>query len=815
MNVKDPGTLLVAWVIAPLLVALASAAIGEAVGAACSLRLGYLTVPTGFFAGIVVMTAALRVGVTGRGAVAAALVCVVVGAVVAVRERRRTRADRPREPGGRPWVWPTLAGTAAYALALAPLVGSGRSGILGYVLNNDPSVHIVMIDWLRDHGAAAIANPDSSYTAAANLASSGYPLGGHVWLIFAGLVTGTDTFHLWTPFMATAGGILAFAAFALVRSIGLTPPIAAAAAVLVASGYLPYSFQAESGFKEIAMAASVLTFAALFERAVDAGLTVRRSIPALLTAAGAAATFSLAAAAWLGPAVAIAALWLVRAVIRGRRAGRGRIFASPSRVAVAVAALIAAAVPVLITAWRFLDANRADFESPLQVGNLLAPVPFGEAFNIWFGHDYRYPTPVEPDLTTAAIVATAILAGIGCLAILWRRRPAPLLALLSGAAGTGAIVLTSESIYYEVKSYVVIAPVLGLATVAGLVWLHRRPRLSPVAVVLAAALAVGVLASDALVYAGAWVTPKERLGGLVEAGRRVPGDGPVLINDREYYAKYLLRRLRPWNSWEEWQPFRGFRWGEIPPPPPRSPDLDDYKDDLMARFPAIIERRRPGGSRPPGNYSKAFENRWYQVWLRTSRPPRVHLPLGIGSLSGSARLDCGARAARELLRAARGRGRTLRIAPARPRPKVAPTFNWGGTEVLEPGPARNFVKLRGGQGYAYARLRPGVRYRVWIQGAYGPGVRVTVGRRQLGEVRSDQEQFSGWHLVGEFVNSRRGAEAAVTGLDRPWLLAGSAWKDLTGPLAFERSDSEPQLRTIPATAAASLCGKRLDWVELI
>ena len=71
------------------------------------------------------------------------------------------------------------------------------------------------------------------------------------------------------------------------------------------------------------------------------------------------------------------------------------------------------------------------------------------------------------------------------------------------------------------------------------------------------------------------------------------------------------------------------------------PDFDDYRLDFYDRFPLLLERKRPGGSRPPGNYEPVEETAHYRVWRRTGPTPRAHLPLGGGEdVAGTARLDC-------------------------------------------------------------------------------------------------------------------------------------------------------------------------------
>ena len=70
MDLTDPLTLVAAWVIAPLLVALASAGIGVGLALVAGRPLGALTVHAGFGGGIALSSLLLTLGAGGRLTVA-------------------------------------------------------------------------------------------------------------------------------------------------------------------------------------------------------------------------------------------------------------------------------------------------------------------------------------------------------------------------------------------------------------------------------------------------------------------------------------------------------------------------------------------------------------------------------------------------------------------------------------------------------------------------------------------------------------------------------------------------------------------------
>jgi hypothetical protein len=477
-----------------------------------------------------------------------------------------------------------------------------------------------------------------------------------------------------------------------------------------------------------------------------------------------------------------------------------------------VVALVVA-LPSIVSSIDYLNQSEDLLLNPAQIGNLLGPVPWSEAFNIWFAFDYRLSEPDRETLTVIGILLAALFTVFGVLDALARRRAALLLALITGLAGM--IVISSRyAIYFDAKSYMALAPALGLATAAGVLWLWRRStRERAGALVLGSLLALGVLVSDGYVYAGVWNTPKDRFQEMIDIGKRFRGKGPLLVNEREEYSKYFLRDSLPWESWGSWQPDRGLRFPTVPAVP-TTPDFDYYTDAHMARFKLLLERKRPGGSRPPGNFEPVYETAHYRVWRRVGDPPRVHLPLGLKGLSGSSHLDCGDPSAKRLLdRARRSRSR-IRIALPRSVPIVSEPKQWDEYATWGPTPTEGFVSWHSGFAVETLPLAPG-RYAVYIQGSFGPGVRVHANGQPIGETFGDLGIQDSWQPLGTMRTSRKETSIVLVGLEKSNLRPGSRRYDITGRLAFVREPAEGTIKELDGRRARSLCGKRLDWVELL
>jgi len=805
MDIKAPSTLIHAWVLAPGVATLVALGIGRLLERAAGVRLGALILPAGFVGAIPIMVLPLELGVGGVATVLVATVAGLIGLVdhaVALVRRRETF-----ERG--PVAWAAGTAFAAYALMLAPLVGSGRAGVLGYVLNNDPAVHIGVVSLLRENGASVVQPTADSYHFMSGQFVTGYPIGSHVWPLLTDVIAGLDPFLAWTPMIALIAGMMALVLRALLLRLDAPAAVAAVGGALVACGYLPYSFGAQGGAKELLVALTLFAAIALFDEGLRQPGRWRPLIPSLFAAAAAVNTFGLAALPWLGTAGLFglgALLW------RARQEGMlGRTVAVMVGLTAAATAL---ALPSVLSSIEFAQANRGAIEDPAQVGNLLGPVPWTEAFNVWLSKDYRVDVPDLARATDVGMALVFVAAAIGLVQSI-RRRQFVLLAVLATAAAGTLFITRRYAIYFDAKTYVVLAPALGLVTAGGVVALLRGRRpWRVVGTLLGIALCAAVLASIAFVYRGASRTP-DRLQELTAIADRLDGRGPILVNDREDYARYLLRESRPWESWGAWQPARNFRSEVDPLPIPHAPDFDDYTTEHLNRFPLMLERKGPSGSRPPASHRPWFETESYRVWRRAGPQPSLHSALGAGKPDGTARFDCSTPAARSLLLRARSTG-----APVRASVRTSSLYLVRGARARTSAGSRRAAIVPG-----HIRLgpdsvstvpfnAPAGRYRLWTQGEFARGFRYQLGAQVIGDVSDDLGLTSGWRYVGHADVPAGGGLLTMTGLGRPWWQSGSRREDVAGRLAFESATQRHRVVLVPGADARRLCGRRLDWVEL-
>ena len=817
MDLQDPITLIGAWLVVPALVVAASAGLGYGVALVSGMDLRALTLPTGYVAGIALATLLYYAGIVGLATALILVLLALAGPVYAWRTGRGPRLPPPGERGG--LLWGALAAAGAYLAALAPIAGAGRSGVLGYVFNDDSAIHITLVKAISDGASGPVDPGRDSYHYTTHALGSGYPLGSYTWPVFGRVLTGIDPFHIWTPLCAVTLLMLALVAFGMLRRLGAPGPYAAIAALLVPCGHLVYAYHSQGGMKEVIMPVAVYGTAALFARAHEVGLGGRSLIPAGLAAAAAVADLGYAGGAWIGP-IALAAL----AVIVWRYA-RGRRIANPRRLILFGVVGLLVALPAGIKSIRFFRESEGDFTDPAEVGNLLDPLSLWQTLNVWLVSDYRFKPTDHPGFAYTALGLALALVVLGLVHAARRRDAGLPIAVLAGVVGAW-LISSRTSIYFDAKTYVVLAPALGIATAAGVLLFWRRGGvLRALGLVAGLTVAVGVVWSAWMTYANVWVTPETRLGEYADVAERFEGRADLtMVVDREQYSIHFLREIGVWDDWTYRQPSRGLRFPDnLPPTPNRAPDLDDQTLDHVNRFDHLLERKSPGGSRAPANYRPVFETTHYRMWERTGPPPREHLPFGSDGQSGSAEVECrrGRPTSGELQALAdrAQRAGSPLVAAVQPDPAVTVIKHetWVALDFKRALPAPETVAGRAGGASAEVDLEPG-RYEAWIQGSFGPGVRMTTqvpGRTpstEVGDVYNDLGA-PGWQRFGT-LEIQRGSVVAVGGIGRPRYLAGSRHFNIIGDVKLIKQGASTRLERVAPRDLGRLCGRHLDWVEL-
>jgi hypothetical protein len=333
----------------------------------------------------------------------------------------------------------------------------------------------------------------------------------------------------------------------------------------------------------------------------------------------------------------------------------------------------------------------------------------------------------------------------------------------------------------------------------------------PVAAALAAAVAIGILWSDAYAYHVVKLAPTERLEALEDVGQRLrDARGLVLVNEPEEFAK-VFQNGANFNS-----PTEAFTPAQIQLRTPQGFfalhfDLDLQVLDYVQRFPTIVMRHAPDASRPPTNYRLAFANDWYEAWRRQPGAEVIdHLPL-----QGVHRAAVKPKCAEVRALAARARERDLLVAARTPPLVVFDTAHAHRSPSWVPHPwmPGMVVTVTPGVAEGTVEVARAGRYGAWVAGSLGRSIEVEIDGRTVGAAK-------GVNNVGQWLPA--GEVSVGPGMHRVRLTRaggnlepGDGYMGELGPLVLEPFGAEPGLKRFEPGQARRLCGRPWDWIELV
>jgi hypothetical protein len=806
--VSSPLAELVAWLALPAAMLITSAGIGLLVERVLRIELpGTLVVPLGACTAVVLLMPGYTIG-AGAWLGAVVLLLATAAGLWPVRSRLRVQAARlmPR--------WAGLAALGVFGLYLAPVLLSGGWTWTGYNFVNDTAFQFLLTDWVGHHGVPydEQLRSTTSETVRTYLLTR-YPVGPHVHMATLGWILRAPVEVIYQPYIASLVAFSCLGLATLARRSGLTAPWAGAAAFVAASSSLTYHYALQGNVKEMAMLLSLVTAAAAGRELLT---SERPRALVVCVALPLAASLAVYGAAGLPYAGALAAVLLVAAAWQARTQQLRRNLLSTAAVGLAV--LVVASAPSLTMVSDSLNALRGTFQTSNAethgetLAHLTRPLPLAQTGGIWLSGDYRNAVgrPTLARVTDVGLVLVGVLALAGLVMTL-RRREVAAAGLVAAGALTYLVVAPRTSPYADAKMLAILSPAILLCGMLGAAALARRWR--PIGVGAAGLLGLLVLASAAFAYHDVNLAPRDRIDSLVTLGERYDGDRRLMLfNEYEEFAKYFMRRAVINNPTEalteahiEMIRDLGFFGG-------RTFDLDDIQLAYLQRYSAIVTRIRPNESRPPANYRREYRDANYEVWRRNARPvvaqhvslfnDRARTSVNEADCAGLSDLAAGAPAGSRLVAAVQPERRTLLLPAADDRPATWPDSpeRPGQMALNTPGHLSGSMRVSGG------------RYSAWLQGSFGRPVSVSIDGHRVGAAQGINTPDA-WLRAGtvKLEPGRHTVEVRRPGGD---LAPGSGAPSTLGAMALV-ADGDPRLREVEPEQVGRLCGRLLDWVELV
>ena len=709
--------------------------------------------------------------------------------------------------------WPLIAVAGTYTIAIAPVLLAGRATLAAYLLDSTAGVQLAGADRLIEHGRDFSSLPESSYSLYLK-AYFGlqYPSGAHVVLGLLGRLLPTDLMWVYQPFLASMLAFCTPSLWWLLRRFGATTVIAVTGAAVAAVPALVYAYSLMGAIKEISLLPVLLLLFALvvhWDRWLARGPLA--ALPAGVAAGAGFGVIGLAFGAW----VVVAAVVLAAAAACAARRRELRANAVASQIGALAAIVAVGALPIvkdlassLTLATSLSESNVAAANDP---GNLLQPIRWMQVFGVWLHGTHRVDPPTHFFATLSLITLVGIAAAFGLLALA-RRREWTGLAFVGGAALVWWLLTRRGTTWTDAKLIVLSSPLVLLLAFLGVTGLAQAVRRVEAGLLLAA-VALGVLWSDALLYHDTNLAPTARFDEQQEINSRFAGKGPTLLTDFDEYALFELRELQPSSPGFALEPaFASMYSNGQAVPYGFTVDVDELSLATISEFPLIVMRRSPERSLPPMGYALAWQGHSYEVWQRTEEANRVRRHVGLQSPGRST----GTISCKEMRRLAEeSDGNELAVSRSpdtiiREPHDSSRSGGWfdtpaGGLGIAGPGRLQTEIHVS----------RSG-RYRLWLKGDFNRPIEIYVDGERIGFV-AYESGGQGNYATPVNVTLEPGRHRIE--LQRPGgsLKPGNGGPARVGLIVLEPAwaGAQPRRELVSTDQWRSLCRQPLDWVEVV
>jgi hypothetical protein len=439
------------------------------------------------------------------------------------------------------------------------------------------------------------------------------------------------------------------------------------------------------------------------------------------------------------------------------------------------------------------------------------------------------------------LVGLVILAALAAIWMTMRRRqPGVLVYVAIALVGCAIYYLVGTTPWLLAKSLAIASPALLAAGLTGgaLLWSRwgRHRAAGIVGLLVIVALAGGVLWSNALAYHQTTLAPRDRLAELAHIGGLVAGKGPTFINEYEVYADRHFEHEGGPVEPAEYRPVTLPLISGTSLTKEAWADIDSFPPSTLEPYRSIVTRRSPAESRPPSIYQLVWQGRYYQLWQRPLVPTTrivTHVPLG----ESVTRPYCGVaedgttvplcsgnpvgvpRCSRVLSlgRRARAEGAQL-VAYQRPEPIIvrADEATWPQGWLHEMS-SHTLIPTTPGALTSHIRVASSENYQIWLDGSFTRGFEVSIDGRSVGVVKNELSPFSAYVQVATVFLTPGAHTFVLTYPHANDLEAGSGISEFTSLSAIGLEPESPprELITVEPSRASFLCGRILDWIEVV
>jgi hypothetical protein len=713
---------------------------------------------------------------------------------------------------GRPagWWWGPIAPLGSYLILAAPVIAAGRPTFTGYLLDTTGAVQIAGAERLLHHAHDFSTGIPAYGTTLAAYFGNGYPSGSHGVLASVGWLSGQNLIWLYSVFQALGLSMVALVLTFIARRAGLGRPAATLAGVIAAVPALDYAYVLMGSIKEITALPMLVLLGALVicARQMRREAGIRAVLPFAVAGAGALGAIGIAATPWVG-LFGLGAL-LAAIPIRSREDLRPLAIGAVGLAAATAVVALPTVEPLSRTLSLAEAVSNSNASAVADPGDLLRPLKFIQTLGIWFGESHR----VEPRYVQETFVMIGVAAVCAVLGLAWlvRRRAWTVLGFVVISFVVWEIVHRHGTEWTDAKLLVILSPVVVFVGMLGTLGLMRTRSLE--GLVLTAALVLGVLGSDALLYHGTNLAPTNRYEELASIGQRFAGQDPTLAPDFDEYSLYLLRKMDvdspglAYSAPFAMVPGLAASYGH-------SYDLDAIALPDVESFKTIVMRRSPAWSRPPANYVRALQGSYYSVWRRVGASPLLHIPLG-GGYEPAATPKCRRIAA--IASEAKRRGARIAVAPRASNISIDLATVYRSPSVV------TSVDLEGRPQLGFsspARVETGVvvkrpgRYDLWLGGDLDRPMAVSVDGRLVSSP-SRQSGDDGTMINVGVVTLSAGKHVLRLLRGGGSLAPDDIGSSVLDGIIFEPlSNQQSSVTTVAPGAWRTLCGRSLDWIELV